>query len=445
MFGSLDMIAKARVSILILLTAGCAVHSPYNRSYVSQGIKDRTAQELGEQAQPGRFSLPQGVSLDDGLSQDEAVAVALWNNAQFQADLAALGFAEADLVEANMLPNPVFSLLFPVGPKLLEADLGMPVDVLWQRPHRIAAAEIDAQALAENLVEHGLGLIRDVQTSYADLQFAQEQARLAQEDLQLRAAMADFAQAQLRAGDISELAASEARVNSLRAADAARILAKEAALARHRLGTLLGLVSDDVQFEIIPSDPAPTIQAPVDELVKTALAARPDLRAAELAIEAAGKRLGWEQSKVYNLIGIIDAKDEGEDFLTVGPGLSAEVPVFNQNKGGVARAQAEMEQATRQYEAVRQNIISQVREAYIQYAGANEEFELWNGQVIPSLQGMLEQTQKSLAAGEVSYSSVLAARETLVEARMHKAELAAQQHRTAAELNYSVGKRVSPE
>lgn len=114
------MIGKAHVSILIFLTAGCAVHSPYDRSYVSQGIKDRTTQELGQRTQPGWFSLPEGVSLDDGLSQDEAVAVALWNNSQFQADLTALGFAEADLVEANMLPNPVFSLLFPVGRRTLE-------------------------------------------------------------------------------------------------------------------------------------------------------------------------------------------------------------------------------------------------------------------------------------------------------------------------------------
>jgi cobalt-zinc-cadmium efflux system outer membrane protein len=153
------MIGRTRIIALILLAAGCAAQSPYNRSYVSQGIKDRTAYGLGQETQPGRFSLPEGVSLDDGLSEGEAVAVALWNNAQFQADLEALGFARADLIEANMPPNPVFSLLFPIGPKLFEAKLNVPIDVLWQRPHRIAAAELDAQSLSENLIEHGLGLV----------------------------------------------------------------------------------------------------------------------------------------------------------------------------------------------------------------------------------------------------------------------------------------------
>jgi cobalt-zinc-cadmium efflux system outer membrane protein len=196
------MIRKIYIDMLILLVGGCVIHSPYDRSYVSDGIEERTDYQLGHVAEPGQFTFPEGVSLDDGLSQDEAVALALWNNAQFQADLAALGFARADLVEASLLANPVFSLLFPVGPKLLEAKLNLPIDVLWQRRHRIAAAQLDAESLAENLVEHGLGLIRDVQTTYADLWLAQERVHLAEQDAQLRTEMAELAQRRLRAGQI---------------------------------------------------------------------------------------------------------------------------------------------------------------------------------------------------------------------------------------------------
>ncbi|MFH1718327.1 MAG: TolC family protein [Planctomycetota bacterium] len=436
------MIGPVCIKILILWVAGCAVQSPYDRSYVSQGIKDRTDYELGQETKPGQFNLPEGVSLDDGLSQDEAVAVALWNNAQFQADLKVLGFTHADLIEANMLPNPVFSLLFPVGPKLLEADLSMPVEALWQRPRRIAVAEFDAQGLSENLIEHGLGLIRDVRTTYADLWLAQEQAHLAEEDAQLRIRMADLARGRLEAGDISELAASAAYVDSLQAADAARRFSNEAIIARQQLVALLGLISNDTGFDIISSDITARSAISVDELLKTALAARPDLRAAELAIEAAGKRLGLEQSKIYNLIAVLDAKDEGEDSLTIGPALAVEIPVFNQNKGGIARAKAELEQATRQYEAVRQNIILQVRQAYTQYVSAHEEFELWNNRIVPSMEKAFEQTQKSLTAGEVSYLSVLEAKQKSVEARMRWTELAANLHRSAAQLNYRVGKKM---
>jgi cobalt-zinc-cadmium efflux system outer membrane protein len=280
-----------------------------------------------------------------------------------------------------------------------------------------------------------------VQTTYTELWLAQQQAHFTTEDVQLRAQMAGLAKAQLKAGDISGLLASEAHVNSLQAIDAASTSSKEVVILKHQLNTLLGIVSNDVQYDILPLETTPRTEVSIDELLKTALAARPDLRGAELEIEAAGKRLGWEKSKVYNFIAIIDGKDEGSHTLWIGPGLDAEIPVFNQNQGGIARARAEMEQAVRQYEAVRQNIMLQVRQAYTEYVSAHEQFDLWNKQIVPSLAKTLDEMQKSLAVGEVPYLSVLEAREKLEEARMREAELTANLHRSAAQLDYSVGKR----
>ena len=433
---------KIYINVLILLVAGCATQSHNNRSYVSKGINERTNHELGQISKPGEFHLPDGASLDDGLSEDEAVAIALWNNAQFQVDLAALGFARADLIEADMLANPVFSLLFPIGPKALEMGLDVPLDFIWQRPRRLAAAKLDAQSLSENLIEHGLALIRNVQTTYADLWSAEEQVRLAEQNAQLQIQMAELAQAQLRAGDISELEVSNAYVDSLRAADIVKVFSEEAAVSRHQLNAMLGLISDDARFDITPSDIAPEAEVSIDKLLETAFAARPDLRAAELDIEAAGERMGWEKSKIYNFIAIIDAKDEGEDSLSVGPGLAIEIPIFNQNDGQIARAEAELEQAARQYEAVRQDIMLQVRQAQTRYVSAHEEFELWDSGIVPALEIAIERARKSLGAGEGSYSSVLEAQLKLVEARMRRTELAANLRRTAAKLNYCIGRKM---
>lgn len=436
------MAGKSLIAILILLVAGCGVKFSHDRPYVGKGIEDRTGHGLGPPTKPGQFSLPPDVCLEDGLSEDEAVTLALWNNAQFQADLASLGFAKADLIEAHMLPNPVFSVLFPVGPKLTEMDLSLPVNTLWQRPRRIAAARVDAESVAENLVEHGLGLIRDVRTTCADLWLAREHVRLAREEAQLRREMDDLARSRLRAGDISELTASAAHVESLRAADAVARFSKEALVLKERLRVLVGVPPDDTDFAVTQSETAPRTVVPLDELLKRALASRPDLRAAELRIEAAGKRLGWEKSKICNLIAIVDAKDEGESSLTVGPGLEVEIPILNQNNGGVARAKAELEQAAGQYEATRRTIMLQVREAYAQYASAHEEFILWHDDIVPSLQTAGEQAQRSYEAGDSSYLLVLDMRQKLFEARLRQAELVAQWHHGAAQLNYAVGTTV---
>ena len=66
-----------------------------------------------------------------------------------------MGFARADLLEAGLLLNPVLSLLFPVGPKQLEATLKWPIDVLWQRPRRVASARFAADRVAAGLEQAG--------------------------------------------------------------------------------------------------------------------------------------------------------------------------------------------------------------------------------------------------------------------------------------------------
>jgi len=142
--------------LVVLALGGCAGRDPGARERVARTLEDRTGHTLPPPSSAGsRGELPPGVALEDGLGEDEAVATALWNNPRFQADLTALGFARADLAEAGLLRNPVLSLLFPWGPKQLEATLGFPVEFLWQRPRRMAVARLGLDVVAENLVQNG--------------------------------------------------------------------------------------------------------------------------------------------------------------------------------------------------------------------------------------------------------------------------------------------------
>ena len=440
-----NMNVKLYLAFSILIIAGCAVtpenNDPNHFSHISEGIKERTDYTLRQSPESNQFEFPEWVTLDDGLTQNEAVGLALWNNAQLQVDLAALGFARADLIEAKMIPNPAFSLLFPIGPKVLETDLGIPVDVLWQRPHRIAAAKLDAQSLAEDLITNGLELIRDVQATYVGLWLSQKKLDLAVEDAQIRNEIIRLTQARLKAGDISGIEADKVYIDSLESIGNIRSLLKETDVTKLRLNALLGLSEDNVTYNTETINIPEESTYSIDTLLETAFAARPDLRAAELSIEAAGKKVGWEKSKIYNFIAIIDAKDEGEDSLTVGPGIQLDIPIFNQNQGQIARAKAELEQAARKYEALRQNIILQVRQTFTRYISDYEEYELWNNDIIPSLQEKEKQTTKSYEIGEIPYLTIVEVRQKLIEAKMQLVESAANLLIDAAELNYWVGKK----
>ena len=109
-------------AVLFLLAAtGCAPS-------VSIATPDEVVRRTGMPTRPldaQGTALPPGVAIDDGLTQDEAVAIALWNNPDFQVQLANLGFARADLVEAGLLQNPVLSLLFPIGPEAVRGHAAL--------------------------------------------------------------------------------------------------------------------------------------------------------------------------------------------------------------------------------------------------------------------------------------------------------------------------------
>ncbi len=433
------------IVLMALGLAACAVPPPVNRARVSSGIEQRIGRGLGPPPapRPPAPRIPEGVSLADGLTEDEAVAVALWNNAALEADLAALGFARADVIEAGLLRNPVFSLLFPWGPKQLEATASWPVQALWERPRRVAAAKLDAERIAEGLVQNGLNLARDVRLSYSDLLLAQRRAELAAEAARLRGEIASLAEARLRAGDISELEAiaarSEARLGEEQAARAAR----EVPLAAERLRHLLGLAEDETPFDPKPDGAEPASFGDLRALVKDALAARPDLRAAELAIESAGARARWERSRILGFAAVLDINQQGKEGVEAGPGVGVDLPIFSRNQGGVARADAEMEHAARAYLAVRQRIVLQVREAHHQLAQAQEALEHWRQRILPGLEEASRLSQKAYSAGDVSYLLVLEATRQLQEARLREAEFAADLRRSFARLETGVGKRLA--
>jgi cobalt-zinc-cadmium efflux system outer membrane protein len=181
----------------------------------------------------------------------------------------------------------------------------------------------------------------------------------------------------------------------------------------------------------------------VDDLIKQALAARPDLRAAEIAISAAGKRAKWERSRILSITGILDANAKGSKGFEAGPGFTVELPIFNRNKGGISRAEAEIERAARQYVVVRHRIALEVSEAYRQLLEARQSLDSWRSQVLPRIEEDIRLSEKAYDAGEVPYLFVLETSRRLTDARLREAEASAAIKRAVAQLERAVGRKIS--
>lgn len=427
---------------MAIIFLGCAAHSPYNREYVSESIQNRKRLGLRPNQITDSLAILNYFKLDEGLTEEKAIRLALWNNPQFQADLLELGFSKADLIEAGMLKNPTFSLLFPIGPKQLEFALNLPVEFLWQRTYHVALAQKNAERIAESLVSNGLGLIRDVTIAFSDYQLANQKMEIAMDEEVLQDEIVRIASAKVRAGEISELEDTAFRLLGAQIKEKAILFSRDAQNARIRLMALIGLPAERIKIEDYTARTDAVQTADPEELVKRALAARPDLRAAEIAVEVAGEKLGWEKSKIFNLTGVLDANSQGKEGFEMGPGLQLEVPLFNWNNAGRTRAEVEMQQAALHYRALSQKIVSDVLQAYNDYQAAFNAYKLYQEIILPKAVSAEQNAENVYRLGESSYIEFLEFKRQLLNARLAEAEARAEIRKTEAKLQFCVGSKI---
>jgi cobalt-zinc-cadmium efflux system outer membrane protein len=433
--------------VTYILTA-CTPENRVTRAYVSDQIKKQSGYDLSVPKQPGQLQFPAHVVSTDGINEDEAIAIALWNNAQFQADLVTISIAHADVMDAGIVSNPLLRYLSPNAGIMASGYINFALDFLWQRPKRISAAKLEAERVAANMLKSGFGLIRDVQISYADLQLARERAAILAESVQIRGEMSRLSNVRLRYGEISELEALTFRADSASAVDLSIKANLDTIIQLNRFQTLLGLAPDTtLNFELI-RDTLLNQKITRKEYLDLALSYQPELEAAKIAIESAGKRLGWERSRIIAFTGVLnyehlptgsgDSKWMPNAF---NPGIQVEVPIFNRNQGRIARVRAEMEQASFQYIALRQRVALDVTEAYNRYEENYKTYETWNSGVIPSLEEAVRLVQLTYERGDISYLPVLEALRQLINGKLRRAEIEAELRRSISQLNYSIANK----
>ena len=116
------------------------------------------------------------------IGADEAVQIALLNHPRLQAEYERLGVAQADLVEAGLLRNPVFSAVvrWPQGGGGPNVELSVAadfLDVLFVGARkRVAQAEFEHEKLtiADAVVAHAA----DVRSAFYELPGAQQMLEL---------------------------------------------------------------------------------------------------------------------------------------------------------------------------------------------------------------------------------------------------------------------------
>lgn len=438
-FTSHDLAMKRIALASILLLGACADGPTYDTLGID--IQSRSGFALPEHTIAGLIALPPYASLDDGLTEDEAVSIALWNNAVFQQNLVNLDVARGDLIQAGLLPNPSGSYTFQNAAKPFKYALEMPIEALWLRPFRVNAAKADAEKTSHELSQAGLTLIRDTRKAYTDLQQTHSQFKLLTESKDLRTRIASMAGKRYEAGEISKQESNVAALDAIAAEQAFTRAEYDIQADEERLRYTMGIGAHAVPLKLDTPPPPHCKTMDIDMLLKEGLTNRPDILASKEAITAAKERTKLSRFSWLGLTGVADATS-GESGHEMSPGVKGAVPIFNRNQGTIERSSAEEERAIRAQESVEQQARLEINQAYIQYRQACGELNILQSKMTEGVKADLRRVEKAYASGDVPYLLVLETSRALIDTQMRETQLAADMRRALSELERSVGTKL---
>jgi len=389
-------------------------------------VSERTNQRVTwNQSSEDDAKVEQAVSelLKDELTADEAVQIALLNNPDLQMMYETLGLAQADLVQAGLLSNPVFDaeVHFTGGGIGKGTNLNVFQEFIniLQLPLRKRIAEAQFEKVKRNLVHSVLTVAGEVKSTFLSLQSAQEMVEFRKNILESLRASTEITRRMHAAGGANDL--DLATDHALFARGKLELAQAEADVIQYREKTnqLLGLWGPQIQWKSAPKLPElPEREIPTAGLESLAVSQRQDLVAAKSSVQAAAEKLGLTESFRYLPELTIGVDFEGEDGGKVepGPNFQFPIPLWDQGQARVASANSELRQAQKQYYATAVKIRSEVRAARDRMLAARARAEYAQSTLIPWTRQAMEQTQLEYNSMLIGVFQLLTAKKDEIDA-----------------------------
>src|SRR6266542_2968485 len=322
------------------------------------------------------------------LTANSAVQIALLNNHNLQATYEELGVAQADLVEAGLLKNPVFYFERRLPGQAAEIDLVQEfIDILLlPLRKRIAAAQFEAAKLR---VGH------EILTATAEVRGAFYQHQGDQQLVDLRKTVAEAtersAETALRmqqAGNLKNLDLATEQASHAQAKIELAKAQSEAVQTREKLNKLMGAFGTQTNWTVAPRlSELPGSEVSTAQLESRAIQQRLDLAAARQQFIAEARARGIARAEAIlqgaEFGGHYEHEIEGS-VHSIGPSVNVPIPIFNQGQPASARASAKLRQSEQRYLALAADIRSDVRTARDKMLLSRRQVEYFKSTALPT-------------------------------------------------------------
>ena len=291
------------------------------------------------------------------------------------------------------------------------------IEVSGKRSARIDAAQAVREAANAELFMERLNLERDVHVAYSEVLAEAEAVKLALEQEKLAKDVLATVTRRVNAAAEPEIQKSKAQVAYSTSVIKREQEEKQLRIAKAKLAKLWG---DSKLNNSLDHSHFFDLEAPAAiESYKSKFANIPDIE--RLAYLQAEKESLYELEKAEAIpdpslnLGVRDFRDSGEQAFVVG--VSLPIPVWNQNDGGIAKAQGELRQIESDVRMVELRLEQELLENVQNWQSSYSEAKRLRTELLPLAEKAFKLARSGYEKGRFAYLEVLDAQRTLFDAR----------------------------
>jgi outer membrane protein TolC len=300
----------------------------------------------------------------------------------------------------SITASPTYDTTTP-PPWIPGVSLDIPLETAGKRGKRIAEAKFNSEAAKWDLVSAAWQARSRVRAALLNLYTAGENDSLLERQQLAQSNVVRLLEEQLAAGVISSFEVTQARI----AAETTQLARQDArgqmVQARVQLAGALGLPGhalDGIDFDFSALEEMPPgLAAP--EVRRDAVLHRADIRSALAQYAATQSALQLEIAKQYPDVHLNPGYelDQTDNKWTLG--LTLDLPVLNQNQGGIAEAKAKRATAAAHFVTVQAGAIAEIDTALAGYEAALQKSATAKN-LLDDLQRLLDSVRGQARLGE---------------------------------------------
>ena len=303
---------------------------------------------------------------------------------------ARLRAARGSRVTAGAFGNPIFSYQddrpptrsapIPGVDRERTTTVTLPLEPLYQRGSRVRRADAEVRAATEDAVTARRRAALDATRAFYRTALAHVGVATTRDLVVWLDTLVAYNRSRAQQGVAAEADLIRSQLERDRAAADATIQDAELAQAKAELSTFVGVspasvalfsIAVDERPLVLPQGVIPSVSSPSmlgvtggATLQSQALMGRAEVRAARERVAAANAGVSSEYTMIFRQLGATFGTRQRAGATSAIVGLSLPIPLFDSNRGEIARASAERDAATYELAAQVQSVSAQVSGAY---------------------------------------------------------------------------------